>query len=99
MSADQCSFGQNRATVLRHFDAKLACDADALAADLTAAVRWWAPRSTDRLGLPRPLEGRDAVVAMLVSVPLYQPDIFAIPHSRFDVLGCMAAEIGQHPCG
>lgn len=64
---------RHREIVLGHFEAKLACDRERLAADLADDVAWWAPVSTSRLGLPRPLLGRDAVVDLLVSVPLYEP--------------------------
>ena len=64
----------NRETVLQHFDAKIRLDGKVLAEQMTPDVTWWAPRSTDRLGMPRPMNGRDAVIEMLTSVPLYQPE-------------------------
>jgi ketosteroid isomerase-like protein len=62
-----------RAVVLAHFDAKIRLDEATLAGQLTEDAVWWAPRSTERLGMPRPLKGRKAIVDMLVSVPLYEP--------------------------
>jgi ketosteroid isomerase-like protein len=64
----------NKETVLQHFDAKIRLDEEMLAAQMTPDVLWWAPRSTTRLGMPRPMNGRDAVIEMLTSVPLYQPE-------------------------
>jgi uncharacterized protein len=60
--------------VQAHFDAKIKLNEVALAAQLTEDAVWWAPRSTSRLGMPRPLVGREAIVAMLMSVPLYEPE-------------------------
>jgi hypothetical protein len=60
--------------VLAHFDAKIKLDEATLTAQMTEDAVWWAPRSTSRLGMPRPLVGRAAIVSMLMSVPLYQPD-------------------------
>jgi ketosteroid isomerase-like protein len=64
----------NRQTVLQHFEAKIRLDGKMLAAQMAPDVMWWAPRSSARLGMPRPMNGRDAVIEMLTSVPLYQPD-------------------------
>lgn len=57
-----------------HFAAKQARDQERLASQLTTDVRWWAPKSAARLGLARPVEGREAVVALLMTLGLYVPD-------------------------
>jgi ketosteroid isomerase-like protein len=62
-----------RAAVLAHFDAKIRLDEVMLSDQLTEDAVWWAPRSTERLGMPRPLKGRKAIVDMLMSVPRYEP--------------------------
>jgi ketosteroid isomerase-like protein len=59
--------------VLAHFEAKIRLDEATLSGQLTEDAVWWAPRSTDRLGMPRPLNGRKAIVDMLMNVPLYEP--------------------------
>lgn len=64
----------NRQLVLDHFAAKAARDPDALRAQLADGVRWWAPRSTAGRGLPRPVEGTDAVLALLMTVGLYRAE-------------------------
>jgi ketosteroid isomerase-like protein len=76
----------NKEAVRAHFDAKLRLDGAFLAAQMTDDVEWWSPRSTDRLGMARPLVGNGAIVSMLTSVPLY------VPESRRWVIHHLVAE-------
>ena len=57
-----------------HFDAKLRRDTATLTKQMTDDAVWWVPRSAGRLGRPRPIVGREPIVQMLTSVPLFRPD-------------------------
>jgi len=64
----------HEAIVREHFDAKLRRDTETLTQQMTDDAVWWVPRSAARLGRPRPLVGRESIVEMLTSLPLFRPE-------------------------
>ena len=68
------SVSANRKLIEDHFDAKTQRNEPVLRAQLTDAVRWWTPQTTEARGVKRPFVGPDEVVALLMSLGFYKPE-------------------------
>jgi ketosteroid isomerase-like protein len=65
----------HRELIRAHFAAKERRDEEALRSQLSEDVRWWVPQSAAERGLaPRVVEGREQVVALLMTLGLYVPE-------------------------
>ena len=57
-----------------------------LGRQLREDIVWWAPLSTEKRGIARPIRGRDNVLALLMSLGFYRPDgrVWTIHHLVVD---------------
>jgi ketosteroid isomerase-like protein len=66
---------EHRRLLEEHFSAKERRDEVALGSQLAPGVRWWVPQSAAQRGLAqRTVDGRDAVLALLMTLGLYVPE-------------------------
>jgi ketosteroid isomerase-like protein len=73
---------ENRQVIVEHFAAKERRDESALRNQFSQDVKWWAPKSTEKRGIARPVSGRDNVLALLMSLGFYKPEgrVWTIHH-------------------
>jgi ketosteroid isomerase-like protein len=79
---------EDRSVIARHFAAKENRDEDLLRDQLCEDVRWWTPQSTEKRGIRRPVDGRENVLALLMSTEFYRAE------GRSWVIDHLAAENG-----